>query len=107
MAEAMKGVSKALVKMNQKINLPGLQKVMAEFIKENERAELTQEMIGDTIDDALAEEGSAEEEEKIVNQVFDELGITAAMETPNAPVNKTEVKEDVKEGKKLLYPCSY
>lgn len=75
MAQAMKGVTKALVKMNQKINLPGLQKIMAEFMKENERSEMTQEMIGDTIDDALEEEGTAEEEEAVVSQVLDELGV--------------------------------
>ncbi|RYH30041.1 hypothetical protein EON65_06555 [archaeon] len=49
--------------------ISGLQKVMAEFMKENERAEMTQDMIGDTIDDALEEEGSAEEEGMIMSQV--------------------------------------
>lgn len=38
-------------------------------MKENERAEMTQDMIGDTIDDALEEEGSAEEEGMIMSQV--------------------------------------
>eukprot|EP01031_Cornospumella_fuschlensis_P026728 gene26728-32297_t len=85
MATAMKGVTQALGKMNKKINLPGLQKVMAEFMKENERAEMTQDMIGDTIDDALEEEGSAEEEGMIMSQVLDELGISTAGATPTAP----------------------
>ena len=35
----MKGVTQALTKLNKKINLPGLQKIMAEFMRENERAE--------------------------------------------------------------------
>lgn len=75
MAQAMKGVTKALVGINKKVNIPGLQKIMTEFMRENERGELTQEMIGDTLDDAMEEPGSADEESKIVNQVLDELGI--------------------------------
>lgn len=86
MADAMKGVTKALVKINQKINLPGLQKVMAEFMKENERAEMTQEMIGDTIDDALEEDGTADQEDAIVNQVLDELGVGAVDASLTAPL---------------------
>jgi charged multivesicular body protein 2A len=80
MATAMKGVTKALVQMNKKVNLPGLQKIMAEFMKENEKADMTAEMIGDTLDDAMEEEGSAEEEEKIVGQVLDELGVSMGQE---------------------------
>lgn len=85
MAQAMKGVAKALTKMNQKINLPGLQKIMAEFMKENEKSELTQEMMGDTIDDALEDEGTAEEEGMIINQVLDELGVNVGEIAPAAP----------------------
>ena len=69
MASAMKGVTKALISMNSKMNIPGLQKVMAEFLRENERAELTQEALADTLDDAMAEEGSSEQEDLIVNKV--------------------------------------
>eukprot|EP01038_Epipyxis_sp_PR26KG_P003996 gene3996-5721_t len=89
MAQAMKGVTKALGSLNKKINLPGLNKIMAEFMKENERAELTQEAIGDALDDAMEEEGSAEQEDLIVNQVLDELGINLANTTPVAPINNT------------------
>lgn len=85
MAQAMKGVTKAMVAMNKKVNLPGLQKIMTEFMKENEKADLTAEMIGDTLDDAMEEEGSAEQEDMIVGQVLDELGINMSQETPMAP----------------------
>mmetsp|Transcript_49652 Transcript_49652/g.86748 ORF Transcript_49652/g.86748 Transcript_49652/m.86748 type:complete len:213 (-) Transcript_49652:157-795(-) len=97
MATAMKGVTKALTQMNKKINLPGLQKIMAEFMKENEKADITAEMIGDTLDDAMEEEGSAEEEDLIVGQVLDELGVNMSQETPSAPignVGKQEAKAD-------------
>lgn len=42
---------------------------MTEFARENERSELTGELIGDTLDDALADDGDAEAEDKIVSQV--------------------------------------
>lgn len=96
MANAMKGVTKALTAMNKKMDLPGLNKIMAEFMRENERAELTQEMIGDTLDDAMEEEGSAEEEDKIVGQILDELGVTmdATPEAPTGNTVTTEVKQE-------------
>eukprot|EP01036_Dinobryon_divergens_P059770 gene59770-79726_t len=47
MAQSMKGITKVLVTMNKQISLPAIQKMMAEFMKENERSEVTQEMIGD------------------------------------------------------------
>ncbi len=91
MATAMKGVTKALVGMNKKINLPGMQKIMAEFMRENEKADMTQEMIGDTLDDAMEEEGTEAEENAIVGQVLDELGINMSEAAPMAPVGNMKV----------------
>lgn len=97
MADAMKGVTIALGKMNKKMNLPALQKIMTEFMKENEKSEITQEIMGDAIDDAMEEEGSAEEESAIVNQVLDELGVNTFEATPSAPVGA--VKSEATEAK--------
>ena len=96
MADAMKGVTTALTKMNKKMNLPALSKIMQEFMKENERSELTQEMMGDAIDDAMEEPGSAEEEANLVSQVFDELGINALDATPVTPSNVAASKVEQK-----------
>eukprot|EP00600_Ochromonadales_sp_CCMP1393_P004009 CAMPEP_0174994726 /NCGR_PEP_ID=MMETSP0004_2-20121128/23792_1 /TAXON_ID=420556 /ORGANISM="Ochromonas sp., Strain CCMP1393" /LENGTH=252 /DNA_ID=CAMNT_0016248987 /DNA_START=183 /DNA_END=942 /DNA_ORIENTATION=- len=93
MAQAMKGVTKALTAMNKKGQVPGLQKIMTEFMRENEKSEITSEMIGDTLDDAMEEEGSAEEEEMIVGQVLDELGINMSEATPAAPEGAIAAKE--------------
>ena len=90
MAQAMKGVTKAMTKMNQKVNLPGLQKIMTDFMRENEKSEVTQEMIGDTLDDAMAEEGSEEQEDLIVGQVLDELGINMTESVPAAPTTNKD-----------------
>ena len=90
MADAMKGVTKAMIAMNKKMDVPALQKLMQEFMKENERSELTQEMMGDAIDDAMEDEGSAEQEDSIINQVLDEIGINTNELLLQAPTNNTK-----------------
>ena len=54
------GVTKALKRMNSKLNLPNLQKIMMEFEKESEIMDLKEETISDTLDDVL---GDGDEEE--------------------------------------------
>lgn len=75
MASAMRGTTKAMKQMNKMNDIPALKKLMTEFMRENEKSDMTQEVIADTLDDAFNEEGALEEEELIVNQVLDELGI--------------------------------
>ena len=75
MGEAMKGVTKAMGQMNRQMNLPSLQKIMLEFERQNEKMELTTEVMGDAIDDALEGDEEEEETEELVNQVLDEIGI--------------------------------
>lgn len=86
MAEAMKSTAQALVKMNKAVNVPGITKMMAEFEKENMKNEMMQEILGDAIDGALEQEGDEEEEEAIVGQVLDEIGINFDEDVPDAPM---------------------
>lgn len=101
MATAMKGVTKALKKMNKQMDIPSLQKILTEFARENEKSELTQEAISETLDDAFEEDGAAAEEDMIVNQVLDELGI-GLNSTPDAP---TGIKTETKVEEKGIYNC--
>jgi charged multivesicular body protein 2A len=39
--------------MNKRLNMPQLQKIMREFEMQNEKMEMTGEMMGDAIDDAM------------------------------------------------------
>jgi len=39
--------------MNKRMNLPNMQKILMEFEKQNERMEMTSDMMGDAIDDAM------------------------------------------------------
>lgn len=84
MAEAMQNTGKAMAKMNKAINVPTITKMMAEFERENAKSEMMQEMMGDAIDDALENDGNEEEEDKIVNQVLDEIGVSFVEELPEA-----------------------
>mmetsp|Transcript_10874 Transcript_10874/g.22310 ORF Transcript_10874/g.22310 Transcript_10874/m.22310 type:complete len:150 (-) Transcript_10874:296-745(-) len=84
MADAMKSTAVAMKKMNAAVNVPTLAKMMAEFERENARTEMMQEAMGDAIDDALEGEDNEEEEEKIVGQVLDEIGISFGEELPEA-----------------------
>ena len=61
MVGAMKGVTKALSTMNAQMSIPGLTKIVKEFSTENERADIMQESIGEALDDAMTEDGSAAE----------------------------------------------
>lgn len=80
MANAMKGVTKALKRMNRSLNMPQLQKIMMDFERESEIMDLKEELISDTIDDAIGEEDDEEETDVIVSQVLDELGISLDQE---------------------------
>lgn len=39
--------------MNKRLNLPNMQKILMEFERQNERMEMTSEMMGDAVDDAF------------------------------------------------------
>ena len=69
MAQAMKGVTKAMMSMNKQMKLPEIQKIMQEFEKQSEIMDMKEEMMSDVIDDALGDEEDEEEGDAIVSQV--------------------------------------
>ena len=69
MAQAMKGVTKAMMNMNKQMKLPEIQKIMQEFEKQSEIMDMKEEMMSDVIDDALGDEDDEEEGDAIVSQV--------------------------------------
>lgn len=83
MAQAMKGVTRAMATMNKKMNLPEIQKIMMEFEKQSEMMDMKEEMMDDAIDDALGDDNDEIEGDKIVSQVLDELGIELTGELAN------------------------
>ncbi|XP_059620248.1 charged multivesicular body protein 2a [Phlebotomus argentipes] len=75
MAQAMKGVTKAMQNMNKQLNLPQIQKILHDFERQSEMMDMKEEMINDAIDDAMEDEGDEEESDAVVAQVLDELGL--------------------------------
>eukprot|EP00871_Galdieria_phlegrea_P003360 jgi/Galph1/4024/GphlegSOOS_G2697.1 len=75
MAQAMKGVVKAMRQMNRHMNLPEMQAILMEFEKQNEILGMKQEIMDDTIDDTMGADEEEAETEQVVNQVLDELGL--------------------------------
>ncbi|KAI8622423.1 Snf7 family [Chytriomyces sp. MP71] len=75
MADAMRGVTKAMRSMNKAVNLPQLTQIMMDFEKESDMMDMKEEMMNDAIDDNIDEEEDEGESDAIVNQVLDEIGI--------------------------------
>eukprot|EP00397_Hematodinium_sp_SG-2012_P047164 GEMP01053525.1.p1 GENE.GEMP01053525.1~~GEMP01053525.1.p1 ORF type:complete len:240 (+),score=43.68 GEMP01053525.1:93-722(+) len=103
MAGAMKGVTMIMVRMNKQLDIPALNKIMKEFMQENERMEMMQEVMGDTVDDAMADEGDEDEESEIVKQILGEIGLELGDNVPDAqtggpvaaPPQKDTIEEDL------------
>eukprot|EP01112_Ceratiomyxa_fruticulosa_P022461 TRINITY_DN821_c0_g1_i1.p1 TRINITY_DN821_c0_g1~~TRINITY_DN821_c0_g1_i1.p1 ORF type:complete len:216 (+),score=53.81 TRINITY_DN821_c0_g1_i1:182-829(+) len=92
MAEAMRGVTRAMSVMNRQMNLPAMQRIMMEFEKQGELMDMKEEMMNDTMDDVMEGEGDEEQQEEIINQVLDEIGInlsTQLVDTPVASMSST------------------
>merc|ERR1719323_31499 len=79
MANAMKGVTKAMGNMNKQMKLPEIQKIMMEFEKQSE-------MMEDAIDDVMGDEEDEEESDAIVAQVLDELGLQLNDKLGDVPI---------------------
>merc|ERR1712066_305172 len=97
MASAMKGVTKAMGRMNKQMNLPQIQKIMMEFEKQSEMMEMKGEMMDDAIDDALDDGETEEETDKVVAQVLGELGIEIAGELSKIPETGSGVPSAARE----------
>lgn len=91
MAQAMKGVTRAMQTMNRQLKLPQIQKIMMEFEKQSEIMDMKEEMMNDAIDDAMGDEDDEEESDAIVSQVLDELGLQLTDELSGLPSTGTSL----------------
>ncbi|CAJ1027956.1 Snf7, putative [Leishmania lindenbergi] len=102
MADAMKGVTKAMRSMNNKMNIPEMQKIMREFEKQNEMMGMKEDMMNDAVDEVMDDDGMEEEEtEQEIQKVMDEAGLefrTKVGVTDTAlPQKSTETQADTDE----------
>jgi len=102
MAQVMKTTTDTMTSMNKQINPMQVAKTMQEFEKANAKMEMSEEMINDTLDGMLDEDGDEEEQDRIVSQVMDELGIELSGKLSEAPsAHKGMLGESSKTGTKL------
>uniref|UniRef100_A0A0N5C583 Charged multivesicular body protein 2a n=1 Tax=Strongyloides papillosus TaxID=174720 RepID=A0A0N5C583_STREA len=85
MAAAMKGVTIAMKKMNNRMNLPQIQKIMMDFEKQTNIIDMKGEILDDAVDDTMGDIDDPEESEGIVNQILDEMGIQIGNELRSLP----------------------
>jgi len=97
LGQSLEGVSKAMGAMNKTINLPALNATMREFLQENQRMDLIDEMVGDAVDMAVDSEDIDTESDDVVNQVLSEIGVdiagldVGAARLPQQEESKSEV----------------
>lgn len=83
MAEAMRGASRSLGTMNKSMNIVAVQRILQEFERESSAMDMKDEIMNDTIEDALGTEedamgegvGEGEESDAILREVMDEIGL--------------------------------
>jgi len=91
MAQAMKGVTKAMQNMNRQLKLPQIQQILQEFEKQSEIMDMKEEVMNDAIDDAMGDDLDEEESDAVVTQVLDELGLQLGDQLPNLPAAANSV----------------
>jgi len=85
MAQAMRGVTRALGNMNRQMNLPQIQRIMADFERQSDIMDMKEDMMNEVIDDAMGDEEEEEESEAVVKQVLDELGVQLSEQLADLP----------------------
>jgi charged multivesicular body protein 2A len=97
LGESLQGVTRAMVAMNKTINLPALNATMREFLQENQRMDLTEEMMTDAVEMAVDTDDIAGESDEVVSQVLSEIGVevtssvdVGAARLPQREENKSE-----------------
>lgn len=73
----------ALGAMNRSMNIMSVQRILQEFERESSTMDMKDEMMNDTMEDALGEEdamgegiGEDEESDTILREVLDEIGVS-------------------------------
>jgi charged multivesicular body protein 2A len=102
MTAAMRGVTVAMGRMNKTMNMPQMAKIMRDFERQSEITDMTQEMMGEGIDDMMADDEDEEESEMVVSQVLAEIGLTMSGELAAAPTAAPAGKEAEASGKEAV-----
>lgn len=83
MSSAMRSAALSMQRMNRAQSLPSLQKIIRTFAMEQEKLTDKQDMMNEAMDNAFEQDEA--EEDALVNQVLDEIGIGVAERLGAAP----------------------
>ncbi|GBP98047.1 Charged multivesicular body protein 2a [Eumeta japonica] len=67
--------TRAMATMNRQLNMPQIQRILQEFEKQSEIMDMKEEMMNESIDDAMEGDEDEEESDAVVGQILDELGL--------------------------------
>ncbi|XP_076059875.1 charged multivesicular body protein 2b-like isoform X2 [Oratosquilla oratoria] len=94
LSNAMGTASKTMANMNKIMKPEDIAKNMQDFEKAAMKMGMTEEIVNDTLDDILTEDGDEEESDAIVNQVLDEIGIEIGGKVAGAPSAREDALGD-------------
>merc|ERR1712227_934186 len=85
LAETMGQTTKVMGQMNKLVDPQKVAKTMHDFEMANAKMEMTEETMNEALDDVLADSDDEDEEQAVINQVLDEIGIEITSKVSNAP----------------------
>ncbi|XP_038078701.1 charged multivesicular body protein 2b-like [Patiria miniata] len=85
MAAAMGNTTKAMGAMNKAMSPEKMMQDMKAFQMESDKMAMKEELMDDTLDAMFEESGDEEEQDAIVSQVLDEIGIEVSGKLTDAP----------------------
>ncbi|XP_064488817.1 charged multivesicular body protein 2b-like [Ornithodoros turicata] len=85
LAGAMATTAKTMGTVNKQLKPEQLMKNMQEFEKQSMKMGMTEEMVDETLNSILDESGDEEEQDAVVTQVLDEIGIELSGKLAEAP----------------------
>ncbi|KAH9493850.1 Charged multivesicular body protein 2A [Dermatophagoides farinae] len=106
MAQAMRGVTKAMQSMNRQMNLPQIQRIMQDFEKQSDMMDMKEEMMSDVIDDVIGDEEDEEESDAVVSQILDELGVQLNQKLSDLPTANSTLNAEKSKAKQGPVPAA-
>lgn len=82
MQKAMLQVTKAMVLVNEGVNLRGMQQLIREFEKQSMMMDDKQQQMEDTMDGSMAQFDDDDAQKELVQQVMEEIGLEMEMPDP-------------------------
>ncbi|GIY61099.1 hypothetical protein CDAR_61141 [Caerostris darwini] len=97
LANTMATTTKTMGSVNKELNPQGIMKTMHDFEKESMKMGMAEEIVEDSLNSVLSESGDEEEEDAVVNQVLDEIGIEISGKMSKVPlISKDDLGESSK-----------